>query len=157
MASRTWEVGTSLPLLLPLRDRFRHGGRVHPMVRFLWICLGGAAGTGARYLLSLAMLRLAGPAFPWGTLVVNVLGSFLLGLILEAQLATGWLSPTWSLALTTGGLGGFTTYSTFNYETLRLLQGATWWLGIGNLLATLLGCLAAGALGCAVARWLVGS
>ncbi|HYE79346.1 MAG TPA: fluoride efflux transporter CrcB [Thermoanaerobaculia bacterium] len=127
------------------------------MARFLWICLGGAAGTGARYLLSLAMLRLAGPAFPWGTLLVNVLGSFLLGLILEAQISTGWLSPTWNLALTTGVLGGFTTYSTFNYETLRLLQAGAWWLGIANLLGTVLGCLAAGALGFAFARWLVGS
>ncbi|HET9209989.1 MAG TPA: CrcB family protein, partial [Thermoanaerobaculia bacterium] len=88
------------------------------MARFLWICLGGAAGTGARYLLSGWLLRAAGPGFPWGTLAVNVIGSFLLGLILQVSLTTTLISPTLRLALTTGVMGGFTTYSTFNYETL---------------------------------------
>ena len=127
------------------------------MARFLWICLGGAAGTGARYLLSGWLLRAAGPGFPWGTLAVNVIGSFLLGLIMQVALTTSLLSPTLRLALTTGVMGGFTTYSTFNYETLQFLQQNEWWLAAVNLTATVLVCLAAGALGVLTGRLLAGS
>jgi CrcB protein len=127
------------------------------MARFLWICLGGAAGTGARYLLSGWLLRVAGPGFPWGTLAVNVIGSFLLGLILQVALATGVPSPTPRLALTTGVMGGFTTYSTFNYETLQYLQRNEWLPALLNVAATLLVCLAAGALGLLGGRLLAAS
>lgn len=127
------------------------------MSRFLWICLGGAVGTGARYLLSGWVLRMAGPGFPWGTLAVNVLGSFLLGLILEVSLATDLFPPTLRVALTTGLLGGFTTYSTFNYETLQLFQQEDWLLGGANVLATVVLCLAAGGIGVAAGRLLAGS
>src|SRR4029077_352228 len=94
-----------------------HWTRMAAMSRFLWICLGGAAGTGARYLLSGWLLRAAGPGFPWGALAVHVIGSFLLGLIMQVSLTTGLVPPTLRLALATGVIGGFTTYSTFNYET----------------------------------------
>lgn len=127
------------------------------MARFLWICLGGAAGTGARYLLSGWLLRLAGPAFPWGTLAVNVLGSFLLGLIMEIAVATDLLPPTLRLALTTGLMGGFTTYSTFNYETLQYFQQNDWLLGFANVAATVVVCLTAGGLGILAGRLLAGS
>jgi CrcB protein len=127
------------------------------MARFLWICLGGAAGTGARYLLSGWLLRAAGPGFPWGTLAVNVTGSFLLGLIMQVALATDLISPTLRLALTTGVMGGFTTYSTFNYETLQYLQRNEWLAAFANVAATLLVCLVAGALGVLTGRLLAGS
>lgn len=127
------------------------------MSRFLWICLGGAVGTGARYLLSGWVLRLAGPGFPWGTLAVNAVGSFLLGVILEISLATDLFPPTLRLALTTGVMGGFTTYSTFNYETLQLFQQEDWLLGGANLLATIVLCLAAGGIGVVAGRLLTGS
>ncbi len=126
------------------------------MARFLWICLGGAAGTGARYLLSGWLLRAAGPGFPWGTLAVNVIGSFLLGLIMQIALATGTFPPTLRLALTTGVLGGFTTYSTFNYETLQYLQGNEWLAAGANVAVTLLACLAVGVLGVLAGRLLAG-
>jgi CrcB protein len=127
------------------------------MTRFLWICLGGAAGTGARYLLSGWLLRTAGPAFPWGTLAVNVLGSFLLGLIMQVAVATDLLSPTLRLALTTGLMGGFTTYSTFNYETLQYFEQSDWLLGFANVAATVIVCLAAGGVGVVTGRLLAGS
>lgn len=127
------------------------------MTRFLWICLGGAAGTGARYLISVWMLRVAGPGFPWGTLTVNVLGSFLIGLILQVARTTELLSPTLTLALTTGVLGGFTTYSTFNYETLQFFQRDEWLLGFANLGGTVIACLAAGLLGAFSGRLLTGT
>ena len=127
------------------------------MARFLWICLGGAVGTGARYLLSGWLLRAAGPGFPWGTLAVNVLGSFLLGLIMQVAVATDLLSPTLRLTLTTGVMGGFTTYSTFNYETLQYLQQNDWLLGSLNLAVDVAACLAAGALGLVAGRLLAGT
>ena len=126
------------------------------MSRFLWICLGGAAGTGARYLLSGWALAALGPAFPWGTLVINVSGSFLLGLLMQVGIATPLLSPTLRLALTTGVMGGFTTYSTFNYETIRYAQDGSWPVALANVLATLLGCLAAGLAGIALGRSIFG-
>ena len=127
------------------------------MTRFLWICLGGAAGTGARYLVTLWALRVAGPGFPWGTLAVNVVGSFLIGLIMQVALTTGLIPPLLRLGLTTGVMGGFTTYSTFNYETLLYLQRSEWLLAFANLAATVLLCLVAGALGLVAGRLLAGS
>jgi CrcB protein len=126
------------------------------MARFLWICLGGALGTGARYLLSGWVLRTAGPGFPYGTLAVNVIGSFLLGLIMQVSLTTDLISPALRLTLTTGVMGGFTTYSTFNYETLQFLQEGSWLFGCMNLGITVVACLAAGLLGVALGRLLVG-
>jgi len=124
--------------------------------RFLWICLGGAAGTGARYLLSGWALAAFGVSFPWGTLSVNVIGSFLLGLLMQVGVATPVLSPTLRLALTTGVMGGFTTYSTFNWETMRYIQDGAWRLAVGNVVLTLAVCLAAGFAGVALGRSLFG-
>ena len=126
------------------------------MARLLWISLGGALGTAARYLVSVWLLRALGPAFPYGTLAVNVIGSFLLGAIMQAGLDTTLLSPTTRAVLGTGVMGGFTTYSTFNYETLQYLQEGAWAMAGLNVAATLLVCLAAGALGVALARALLG-
>ncbi len=126
------------------------------MSRLLWICLGGAVGTAGRYLLGDWLMRVAGPAFPWGTLAVNVLGSFLLGLVMQLALSTDWISPTLRLTLATGVLGGFTTYSSFNYETLRLIEGGSWLLAGANLAGTVVGCLVAGTLGMGLARALAG-
>ena len=126
------------------------------MTRFLWICAGGAAGTGARYLLSGWALAALGPAFPWGTLAVNLLGSFLLGLLMQVGVATPLLSPTLRLALTTGVMGGFTTYSTFNYETIRYVQDGSWPVALANVTATFVGCLAAGLAGVAAGRGILG-
>jgi CrcB protein len=127
------------------------------MNRFLWICLGGGLGTGARYLLSGWLLAAFGTAFPYGTLAVNLIGSFLLGAIMHVALTTNWIAPVLRVALTTGVMGGFTTYSTFNYETLQYLREEAWGLAACNLGATVAGCLAAGAAGLALARWWLGA
>ena len=126
------------------------------MARVLWISLGGAVGTAARYLLSGWLLRALGPAFPCGTLAVNVIGSFLLGAIMHVGLNTTLLSPGARLVLGTGVMGGFTTYSTFNYETLQYLQEGAWGLAGLNVSATLVTCLVAGVLGVVAARLVVG-
>ena len=126
------------------------------MARFLWICLGGAAGTGARYLVSGWVLRALGPSFPFGTLAVNVLGSLCVAVLLYLGTETAALSPTVRLALTTGVMGGFTTYSTFSYETMRSIQDGAWGLALLNVLVTVVACLGACFLGWAGARWMVG-
>ena len=127
------------------------------MNRFLWICLGGGIGTGARYLLSGWLLAAFGTAFPYGTLAVNLIGSFLLGAIMHVALTTNWIAPTLRVALTTGVMGGFTTYSTFNYETLQYVREEAWGLAACNLGATVAGCLVAGVAGLALARWWLGA
>ena len=126
------------------------------MTRFLQICLGGAIGTGCRYLLSGWLLRALGPDFPYGTIAVNVVGSFLLGAVMTISFTTDSLSPATRLFLTTGVLGGFTTYSTFNYETLAYFEEGAVLLGLVNLCATVLLCLVAGAAGLFAGRFLAG-
>jgi CrcB protein len=125
------------------------------MDRLAWVCLGSALGGAARYLLSLAALRMLGPTFPYGTLAVNVVGSFGVGLLMHVALETSLVSPGVRIFLTTGVLGGLTTYSTFNYETLSFASEGDWQLAALNMGATVLGCLVAGVLGVAVGRALV--
>lgn len=127
------------------------------MDRWFWIGLGGAAGTLARYGLSTWCQQRFGAGFPYGTLAVNVLGSFLLGVILQIAATTELLSPTLRLGLSTGVMGGFTTYSSFNYETIKLFEDRAWMAGVANVVITVAGCLLAGVLGMAVARRLVAS
>ena len=125
--------------------------------RIFWVGLGGMAGSVARYLLSAWLTKTLGPAFPFGTLAVNLIGSLLLGAIMAIALHTAALSPGAQLGLTTGVMGGFTTYSTFNFETLRLLEDRAWALAGLYVGATLLGCLALGWLGWHGTAWLLGS
>jgi fluoride exporter len=125
------------------------------MDRLLWVCLGSALGGGARYLISQAALTLLGSSFPYGTLTVNVIGSFLIGLIMHVGLNSTLLSATTRIFLTTGVMGGLTTYSTFNYETLRFATEGDWHLGGLNIAATVVACLAAGVLGLAAGQALI--
>lgn len=130
---------------------------VEAMERFLWVCFGSAVGGGARYLLSGWALKLFGPAFPYGTLAVNLIGSFLLGGLMFAGVEAAAMSPTVRIALTTGVMGGFTTYSTFSYETMRYMQDGAWLTALANISITLIACLAASLLGWAGARWMLGT
>jgi len=125
------------------------------VTRFLLVCLGGALGTGARYLISLAVGARAGAAFPVATLIVNLVGCFLLALVLEVALATPSFPANLRVMLTTGFMGGLTTYSTFNYETTRLFADGGSRTAVLNLTATVLGCFVAGLAGLLLARRLV--
>jgi fluoride exporter len=125
--------------------------------RYLLVAAGGALGSVARYWVGGWAPRLFGQAFPYGTLTVNLLGSFLISLVMGVALNTGAVSPNVRIFLTTGILGGFTTYSSFNYETMALLEQRLWASGALNLALTVVGCLAAGLLGLMVARLVVGS
>src|SRR6266545_3521910 len=126
-------------------------------MKTLWIGLGGALGSVARYQVDGWLQKRLGTGFPWGTLAVNVIGSFLLVLLMVVSLRTELVPPVARIALGTGVLGGFTTYSTFNYETLRYFQNGAWAMGAMNAVVTFAGCLGAGLLGWALGRLLVGA
>jgi CrcB protein len=125
------------------------------MERFFWICLAGAAGTGARYLIALWAAQRFGSAFPYGTLIVNLAGCFAIAAVMQAALTLSW-SPTLRSAITIGFIGGLTTYSSFNYETTRLMEEGAPAAAALNAASTILGAFAAGWLGMLCARQLVG-
>ncbi|HYQ81834.1 MAG TPA: CrcB family protein [Anaeromyxobacteraceae bacterium] len=126
------------------------------MTRFLLVCLGGAAGSGARYLVGGWAAQVFGATFPAGTLIVNAAGSLLISVVMHLGLTAGAISPELRIFLATGVMGGFTTYSSFNYELLALFERGAFWLGFTYLGATVLGCLGSGVLGLWAARWLWG-
>jgi fluoride exporter len=125
------------------------------MERFFWVCLGGAAGTGARYLVAVWAAHRFGSAFPYGTLIVNLLGCFAIAAVMQAALALSW-SPTLRAAITIGFIGGLTTYSSFNYETSRLLEEGAVAAAVLNATVTVLGAFVAGWLGLLCAKYLIG-
>src|ERR1700712_1224888 len=86
---------------------------------------GGAAGSMLRYVLGIAVTRAAPTGFPWATLLINVTGAFLLGLFFRSMAGPGG-SNALRAALTAGFCGGYTTFSTFSYETLLLLEQGSW-------------------------------
>lgn len=92
------------------------------MSPLLQIALGGALGAVARHTSGLAVLRLAGPGFPFGTLAVNIAGSFLMGIVTVAVLARGGAGLKAAPFLMPGLLGGFTTFSAFSLETVQLIE-----------------------------------
>ena len=126
------------------------------MNRIFLIGLAGAAGTLARYFTGLWAGRVLGSAFPHGTLIVNLVGSFLIVAITHVALVTTLVSPTLRLTLTTGFVGGLTTYSSFDLETTDLLRDRAWLGAAANVAVTLGGCFLAGLLGLVLARRLVG-
>jgi CrcB protein len=125
--------------------------------RFLWVSFAGALGTGTRYLVGQWAGSRFGTTLPYGTLIVNVAGCFLIALIFEIASATANFSPTLRLTLTTGFLGGLTTYSSFNYETTALFATGARGAALANFGITVFGCLAAGLLGHVLGRTLVES
>jgi len=125
-------------------------------MRFLLVCVGGAIGSGARYLTALWAASAMSPAFPYGTLIVNVLGSFLIAFIMHVGSATDVLPADLRVMLTAGVMGGFTTYSTFNYETTNLFRIGSWPTGMLNIGVTVIGCMVAGLAGLMLARVIVG-
>lgn len=122
------------------------------MTHMLTIAAAGALGALARYLVSGWTGQLLGGRAPLGTLAVNVIGSFLLGLLLQVGLTEIRLSKTLQLALTVGFLGSFTTFSTFSLDTLQFLQARAWLPAAAYVAANLLLSLAAAWAGVVVAR-----
>ena len=125
-------------------------------MRLLLICLGGAVGTGARYLIGGLAARWLGSEFPYGTLFINVLGSFLIGFVQQVGLTTLAIPETARLVLTIGVMGGFTTYSSFSYETISLIENGSWLGAVANVVLTTGLCLVVCVLGLGLGRVVVG-
>ena len=121
------------------------------MPALLVVALGGALGSACRYALGIFVRGLVPGAFPWATFVVNVLGSFVMGAV------SGGATPgsTTYLFATVGVLGGFTTYSAFNQESIGLFEGGSATTALLYLAATVLGCLLAGFTGLRLGRSLL--
>ena len=122
-------------------------------MRLLLVCAGGALGSSARYLVSSWMAGRFGSAFPWGTLTVNVAGSFLIGLIATLADDVGSVGPEGRLFLVVGVLGGFTTFSSFSLETLRLAEQNEMVRALWNVFVSITLSLLAAMLGIMAGRW----
>ena len=126
------------------------------MRELLIVGAAGALGSASRYAVTGLVNRLAASAFPWGTLCVNVLGCLLFGVLMQMALAGDLISRDVRLALTTGFLGGFTTFSAFGYETYRgITDGMVGMAAVNVLVSVVLGVLAIWG-GTALGRVLVG-
>lgn len=122
----------------------------------IWfIALGSAIGGVSRYLLGGAIQRLAGGPFPWGTLVVNVVGSLLLGFLLRYSVTIPAFSPALRVGLTVGLCGGFTTFSTFSVEVVSFLEAGDYRRAALYVALSVGLSVAAVALGVAAARAMV--
>ncbi len=126
------------------------------MIDLVFIGAGGFIGAVSRYLAASWIYRLAGPAFPYGTLCVNVAGSFILCAFLPLSLHTFNLSPELRSAVTVGFCGAFTTFSTFSFETISLLQEGSVTAALINIGSNVFLCLAAGWLGVVFSRFFIG-
>jgi CrcB protein len=122
------------PTLIKSRGLFIFSERVIlEMQKLLYVGIGGFIGSCLRYLISLHSPKLFGTQLPYGTLIVNVVGGILIGFIIDFSIKSGIISPNLRLFLTTGIMGGFTTFSTFSYETINLLNEGSYLLGTLNI------------------------
>ena len=118
----------------------------------LFIAGFGALGCLTRYYLSGWAYDLFGRSFPYGTLLVNILGAFIIGLVMEFGMRSTLLPATLRIGLTIGFLGGLTTFSTFSYETFRLLEDGEFFVATTNVLVSVVTCLVFTWLGIHAAR-----
>ena len=124
------------------------------MMAYLWVALGGALGSVARFWLSLVIAARYGETFPWNTLVINVTGSFVIGILgaLAQSGIDGAQRATVVAFVMYGICGGYTTFSSFSLQTLNLLQKGEWLYAAGNILGSVIFCMIAVWLG-----WLLGA
>jgi CrcB protein len=123
------------------------------MAAYLWIAVGSALGGVARYWCSGVVARFIGETFPWGTIIVNVVGCFIIGVFATL---TGPDGRVFADTLTRqfvmiGILGGYTTFSSFSLQTLNLVQDGEWWLAGANIALSVIACLVAVWLGFVIA------
>ena len=120
----------------------------------LAIAAGGAIGAVLRFWMSNGIYALLGRGFPYGTLAVNVLGSFLMGFLYIVMLERLSLGAEWRGFVLVGLLGAFTTFSTFSIETLTLLEQANYGKAVVNMVLSVVSCVAAAFIGMIIARQL---
>ena len=122
------------------------------MFNLLLVMLGGAIGSGARYLTGRVTLTAFGPNYPWGTLAVNLLGGLAMGVLAGTVSRIGTGGEQWRLLLGVGVLGGFTTFSAFSLDAMNMIQRGDWMPALGYILASVIGSVAALALGLQITR-----
>jgi CrcB protein len=133
-----------MAIVSSFRRRWRHFRKNEAMTKFLLISIGAVLGANARYWLGGWVAEKLGAYFPYGTLIINISGSFILGFFLTVIGERFIVDPAWRLLIAIGFLGSYTTFSTYTYESTLLLLSGQHWLGMLNLLgSTLLGTLAA--------------
>ncbi len=124
------------------------------MQAYLWVSLGAILGAGFRYFLSRYVAKVLSPTFPYGTLIINVSGSLVLGFFLIWTTERVLADPRWRLFIAIGFCGSFTTFSSYAFETIAYMEQGQWHLMAANILANNILCLAAVIGGAALARWL---
>lgn len=115
------------------------------MLAYLWVAIGGALGSLSRFWLSGLVEARFGSVFPWGTLIINVTGSFLIGIFAALNEPDGHMgaSPSFRQFFMVGICGGYTTFSSFSLETLKRMQGGNWLYAGGNVVFSVVFCLVA--------------
>ena len=121
---------------------------------YLWISLGAVIGACARYFLSGYIARVFSALFPYGTLVINITGSLVLGFFLILSSERMLVDPRWRMLVAVGFCGSYTTFSSYAFETFAYMEQGQWLLMALNILASNVLCLLAVLAGAAVARWL---
>jgi CrcB protein len=119
-----------------LLGALRREQRIGESLRLTLIAIFGAVGTLLRYGIQGLVQVGTGGTFPWGTLLINLTGCFLLGLIGQIMLNRMMISPDWRVAITVGFFGGYTTFSSFGWETAKMLEGGEWLPATGYVAAS---------------------
>ena len=125
------------------------------MQKIIYVGIGGCIGAIIRYLITMQSSKMFNTSIPVGTLISNVLGGFIIGMIMEISISTDYISPNLKLFLTTGLMGGLTTFSTFSYETISLMNSGSYLLGAGNILLNLFLSLGGVVLGTSLCKMIV--
>jgi fluoride exporter len=123
-------------------------------VAYVWIALGAVVGASARYFLSGFIAKLIPSGFPYGTLIINITGSLLLGFFLAWTSERVLVDPRWRLLIAIGFCGSYTTFSSYAFETFSLVEQGQWLLMGFNVIASNVLCLVSVLTGVALARWL---
>ena len=121
---------------------------------YLWIALGAIAGASARYFLSGYIAKSFASSFPYGTLIINLTGSLLLGFFLVLTSERMLVDVRWRWLVAVGFCGSYTTFSSYAFETFALFEQGQWLLVAWNVAASNLLCLASVLAGAALARWM---
>ena len=112
---------------------------------YLWVALGGALGSVARYWMTNWVAMLTGPRFPWGTIIINIVGSFVIGLVAYLTTPIGRVPISFDVRafVLVGICGGYTTFSSFSLQTLELARGGYWFQAGANIVLSVVLCLMA--------------
>jgi CrcB protein len=122
-------------------------------VTALWVGIGGFLGANARYFLGGWIASRLGAAFPYGTFVINITGSFILGFFLAFAQERIWVNPSARLLFAVGFVGAYTTFSTFEYESVRLLQDGELLLGLSYIIGSVIAGAIAAVAGIVLGNW----